>query len=59
MFCKRKLVKLVFIVYLYKNIKVRMGTRAGRGQFRVTGQDSMWVFSVKAGVAARGSAEKG
>lgn len=45
----------MFIVYSYKNIKVRMGTRAGRGQFRVTGQDRIWVLSVKAGAAARGS----
>ena len=45
----------MFIVYSYKNIKARMGTTTGRGHFRVTGQDRMWVLAVKAGVAARGS----
>lgn len=55
MFCERKLGKCVCIVYSYKNIKVRMGTMSGRGQFRLTGQDRIWVLSVKARAAARGS----
>lgn len=46
-------------MHSYKNIKARMGTTAGRGQFRVTGQDRIWVLSVKAGSAATGSDGKG
>lgn len=56
---QKKTWKKLFVVYSYQNIKVRMGARAGRGQFRVTRQDRMWVLSVKAGAAARGSDGKG
>lgn len=58
-FAKESLKNLWFIVHSYKNIKARMGTTAGRGQFRVTGQDRIWVLSVKAGSAATGSDGKG
>lgn len=39
----------MFILYPYKNVKSGMGTTAGRGHFRVTAQDRMWVPAVKAG----------